>query len=103
MTAPSKSFGILVLCAALAFPAAALAHADRDHDQARDLFERGEILSLDDVMRAISARVPGEIVGVSLVEVDEHWVYRFQIVAPDGKRSTVDVDADSRLSHHEAP
>jgi uncharacterized membrane protein YkoI len=91
--------------AALALPLAAAAHDDHDHDRARDLFERGEIYSLRDAMRIVAGQVQGDIVGVDLLPVGDHWVYRFQIVTSDGRRSTVDVDADAvpGHEHHEGP
>lgn len=66
---------------------------DDDHDRARDLYERGEIEGLADIMAIVRARAPGEIVAVDLIRVGSKWIYRFQVVAADGRRRTVDVDA----------
>ena len=73
-----------------------LARADDEHhhgdqDVARDLYERGEIRPLADILRHVRRQHPGDVVAVDLVQIDNKWVYRFQIVGPDGRRSIVDV------------
>lgn len=78
----------------LAMPLAAHAQDDDgDHDRARDLYERGEIEGLADIMTIVRAKAPGEIVAVDLIRAGGKWVYRFQVVAADGRRRIVDVDA----------
>jgi uncharacterized membrane protein YkoI len=73
------------------------AHADEDddgdHDRARDLHERGEIKGLSDILRLVRAQVPGDIVAIDLIRQGNGWVYRLQIVASDGRRRIVDVNA----------
>jgi len=66
---------------------------DDDHDRARDLHERGEIEGLADIMAIVRAKAPGEIVAVDLIRAGDKWIYRFQVVAADGRRRIVDVDA----------
>jgi len=66
---------------------------DGDHDRARDLYERGEIEGLADILNIVRAKAPGEIVAVDLIRAAGKWVYRVQVVAADGRRSIVDVDA----------
>ncbi len=78
----------------LAMPLAARAQDDDDdHDRARDLYERGEIEGLADIMASVRAKAPGEIVAVDLIRAGGKWVYRFQVIAVDGRRRIVDVDA----------
>ncbi|MDX8530804.1 hypothetical protein RFM42_07430 [Mesorhizobium sp. VK25D] len=78
----------------LATPLAARAEDDDgDHDRARDLYERGEIEGLADIMAVVRAKAPGEIVAVDLIRAGDKWVYRFQVIAADGRRRVVDVDA----------
>jgi uncharacterized membrane protein YkoI len=97
------TFLAVLAALALPLPAAARDH-DHDHDRARDLYERGEIHSLREIMRAVAARLQGDVVAVDLLPVGDRWVYRFQVVTADGRRTTVDVDADLALpSDHEAP
>jgi uncharacterized membrane protein YkoI len=77
----------------LAMPAAARADDDNDHDLARDLYEHGRIRPLFEIIRTVRAHTAGDIVAVDLAQAGEGWVYRFQIVAPDGRRQTLRVDA----------
>jgi uncharacterized membrane protein YkoI len=77
-----------------------LARADDHHhhgDQgvARDLYERGEIGPLSEILRRAHRHSPGDIVAVELLQVGAKWIYRLQIVGPDGRRSIVDLDADT--------
>ena len=66
---------------------------DGDHDRARDLYERGEIRGLANILGVVHADAPGDIVAVDFIRLGNRWVYRFQVVAPDGRRRIVDVDA----------
>lgn len=80
----------------LAMPSAVRAQDDDgDHDRARDLYERGEIEGLADIMAVVRAKAPGEIVAVDLIQAGGKWVYRFQVIAADGRRRIVDVDAEA--------
>ncbi len=79
----------------LAMPAVARAEndGDNDHDLARDLYEQGEIRALADILHVVDQQTPGEVVAVDLVKRDKQWVYRLQIVTPEGHRRFVEVDA----------
>jgi uncharacterized membrane protein YkoI len=66
---------------------------DRDYDRARDLYEQGDIRSLADVLRRARESTDGEVVNVDLVQRDGRWIYRLDIVAPDGHRKTVEISA----------
>ena len=66
---------------------------DGDHDRARDLYERGEIKDLSNILRVVRAEAPGDIVGIDFIRIGTRWVYRFQIIADDGRRRVIDVDA----------
>ena len=89
----------MLAMAIVAMPLAARADDDGDHDQdhdhdfARDLYEQGEIRALRDVLRALQQDVQGDVVAVELLQVSGTWTYRFQVIAPDGRRQTVDIDA----------
>ncbi len=86
----------------LALPAAAHAEndSDHDHDLARDLYEQGEIRALSDILHVLDKQTPGEVVAVDLVKRDNRWVYRLQIVTPDGRRQFVEVDAGAATLIH---
>lgn len=91
-----KRMAALVLVGlVLTLPLAARAEEDDDgdHDRARDLYEHGEIKSLSDIMGVVRAQAPGDIVAVDFIRKGDRWIYRFQIVASDGRRRIVDVDA----------
>src|SRR6476619_3941246 len=66
---------------------------DGDHDRVLDLYERGEIKGLSNILRVVHAAAPGDIVDVDFIQLRGRWVYRFQIIAADGRRRVIDVDA----------
>jgi uncharacterized membrane protein YkoI len=82
-------------------PLAARADDDNDHDLARDLYEQGEIHRLSDILQIVGEQAPGDVVAVDLIQLDHKWVYRFQIVAADGRRMFVDVDAGAATVIHD--
>jgi uncharacterized membrane protein YkoI len=91
-----RPHGLVIGCLAAlatAMPFAVRADSDGDQDRARELYEHGEIHALDDILRIVEARDPGDVVSVDLLRLADKWVYRFQIIASDGRRSAVDVDA----------
>ena len=75
-------------------PSSAHDHHD-DQGVARDLYERGEIGPLAEILKHVHHGHPGDIVAVDLVQVDGKWFYRFQMVGPDGRRSVLDIAADT--------
>lgn len=96
MKAVLKRLMMLGLCGfVLGWPLAAHADMDDDgdHDRARDLYERGEIKGLANILGVVHAAAPGDIVAVDFIRVGGRWVYRFQIIAADGHRRVVHVDA----------
>ncbi|WP_363450955.1 PepSY domain-containing protein [Mesorhizobium sp.] len=52
-------------------------------------------------MAIVRAKAPGEIVAVDLIRAGGKWVYRFQVVAADGRRRIVDVDAGAGVLDNE--
>lgn len=88
------AFGLVAM--ALLAPRAVLAdESEDDHEVARELHDRGDIGSLGDILKRIEEEDHGVVVNVDLVRISDRWVYRLQVVAPDGRRSTVEVDAGS--------
>ena len=92
--------GILLATMLAAGPAMADDHGhgngkgDDDHDLARELYEHGDIKPLAQILAAVSARVPGDVVAIDLIQnQDDHWIYVVQVVTADGRRVIVDVDA----------
>ena len=80
---------------AVSVPVAAYADDDGDHDRARELYEHGEIHGLHDLIAVVRAHTPGDIVAIRLFKAGDKWVYRFQVIAIDGRRTTLNVDAEA--------
>ena len=87
----------LILAMLLAMVPVSAGHADDDdeQDRARAAFERGEIRSLDAVLRAVLARAPGEVVDVELDQDDGRWIYEVKVLAATGNRIEGEIDAAS--------
>ncbi len=66
---------------------------DAGHDRARELLQHGEILPLAEIVARLSTLYPGDVLGVSLVRHRGRWLYRFKVLAPDGKLREVAIDA----------
>ncbi|TGV29674.1 hypothetical protein EN785_37135, partial [Mesorhizobium sp. M8A.F.Ca.ET.142.01.1.1] len=47
---------------------------DGDHDQARDLYERGEIKGLANILDVVRTKAPGDVVAVDLIRKADRWV-----------------------------
>src|SRR5664279_3889752 len=74
---------------AVTIPVAAYADDDGDHDLVREVYEHGEIHGLHDLIAIVRAHTPGDIVAIRLFQVGDKWVYRFQVIAIDGRRTTL--------------
>ena len=83
-----------LLCSLVVFAGFADADDDEhDHDKALRAVERGEIQSLDQVLAAVRASIPGDVVGVELEREHGSWIYEFKIIDPSGQLKEVEVDA----------
>ena len=67
----------------------------REHDEAREVVERGEALPLVEILARLRGDLGGEVVGVSFKRKHGRWVYEFKIVGPAGRLSEIYVDAAS--------
>ena len=67
--------------------------SEPDHELAREALQRKEILPLDEVLRAIRDRVPGEIVEIELEREQDRWIYEVEIIDQSGRMRDVLVDA----------
>lgn len=83
----------LAITTALVIGAALAPAAARDHDEARQAVEAGEIRPLSDIMSLVRDKFPGEIVRVRLKRERGRWVYEFRIVALGGRLLEIHVDA----------
>lgn len=73
-----------------------------DHDRARAALSRGEVRPLAEILALVSTAVPGDVVEVELEREHGRWVYELKVIATDGRRLEVLVDAaDGMLLAHE--
>lgn len=72
---------------------------EHDHDRARQALMRGEVRPLAEVLRQVSARVPGEVIAVEFERerrgAASRWVYEVKLIRPNGRLIEVYVDAAS--------
>ncbi len=59
--------------------------SDEDHQQARRLKEQGEILPLEDIIKAAKARQPGRVIEVELEDEDGRHVYEVELLDARGE------------------
>jgi uncharacterized membrane protein YkoI len=95
-------FMLFTLCFAISaavFPVRA--EPNNDQNRALEAVQRGEALSLSEVLARVQPHLGGEIIGISFERRDERWVYEFRLVAADGEIRLVLVDAKTAtvISH----
>jgi uncharacterized membrane protein YkoI len=86
---------LVLLLAALAGGASLSVQAKDDQEQARQAVERGEIRPLDEILAAARKAAPGDVVALELKRKHGAWLYEIKILAAEGKRREVKVDAKS--------
>ncbi|VAW93855.1 hypothetical protein MNBD_GAMMA19-1854 [hydrothermal vent metagenome] len=59
--------------------------SDEDHQQARRLKELGEILPLEQIIKAAKARQPGRVIEVELENKDGRHVYEVELLNARGE------------------
>lgn len=92
MSKTRRAIVILGLATAL-LPPAAMADRERDYDQARRAVERGEALSLTDILMRVRTDLGGDVVGVEFERKRDRWVYEFKVIDSAGRLWEVYVDA----------
>lgn len=71
-------------------------HERRSRETMRGAVQRGEIKPLEEVLAAVRAASPGEVVDVELEQEDTGaWIYEVRIVSASGRLVEVQVDAKS--------
>lgn len=90
MTARALSIAALSGALLLTGPAAA-----DDHERARRAFERGDIVSLGEVLAAARRDFRGEMLEVELEDEDGRLVYELELLAPGGAVLELLYDAES--------
>jgi uncharacterized membrane protein YkoI len=71
----------------------ATAWADEDHERARAAREAGKIVSLQTILDRVQAEFTGTLLEVELEEDDGRWIYKVELLAPDGAKVKVEYDA----------
>lgn len=89
-----KSLRLSVFClaVALAWP---LAHADSDHDRARDAVQAGQVLPLSTLLERLEREHPGQVLEVELERDDGRWIYEVKLLQSGGRLLRLDLDARS--------
>ena len=88
-----KLLALLLVLAALSPAHAALARDSRDHDAARQAYQRGEILPLSQILQRALKVAPGEVLEVELEEDDGRMIYEIEILESSGRVLEVEIDA----------
>jgi len=88
---------VLFLAAVLiAVPIGTVAHADDiGPEVAKRLLKEGRIKPLTEILAAVNAQVPGELLEVELELEDGVYVYEFKLLRPDGRVQEVEADAST--------
>ncbi|MEO5377658.1 MAG: PepSY domain-containing protein [Magnetococcus sp. DMHC-6] len=61
-----------------------LAEDKEDHERARHLHQHGKILSLEQILKQVLTKKPGEILEVELERKEDHFIYEVEILGKDG-------------------
>ncbi len=71
----------------------AYADSDRDHDQARQAMESGQILSLRAILDLVEPAFPGQILEVELERKHNELIYELKVLQADAMIIKIKVDA----------
>jgi uncharacterized membrane protein YkoI len=79
---------------------ASAVHADddrrrHDHDDALRAHQRGEILSLSQILKRVLRAAPGEVLEVELDDDDGRPIYEIEIMERSGRVLEIEIDASS--------
>ena len=65
------------------------------HEEARRLVEEGKIKSLESILEALAATVPGRLLKTELENEKGRLLYDLKVLRPDGAVQEVEIDAVS--------
>jgi uncharacterized membrane protein YkoI len=68
-------------------------HHDHDHDRARAALAGGEVRPIDEILASAAEAVPGDPIKVELEHEQGRWIYELKVIAEDGRRLEVLLDA----------
>ena len=86
---------LILLVAIVVLNPVAIASADDDHVEARQLLESGEILSLEAILEHVRENHPGKVLEVELEREEGKIVYEIEILTNQGVVKEIYVDAKS--------
>lgn len=89
----ARSLVLCLLLLPLQAAAPALASGGVDQERARRALEDGEIRPLGEVLSAVRAVTPGDVVALKLKHEGKRWRYELKVLTPTGKRREITVDA----------
>lgn len=75
--------------------AAVAGDGERDHERARRAVIAGEILPLSVIIERLATTHPGQVLEAELEREHGRWVYEIRLLAADGRRRRLEVDAAS--------
>lgn len=75
-----------------------LVYADDDHDEAKRLFDSGDILALEIVLQKVREIQAGKILEVELETEHGKKVYEIELLTPDGR--VLELLFDARTGEH---
>ncbi|MDA9433999.1 peptidase [Bradyrhizobium sp. CCBAU 51627] len=85
----------MILAAALVAASSGAPSLARDHDDARQAVEAGEIRPFADILNVVKEKLPGEVVGVKLEREAGAWMYELRVVDDQGRLFEIHVNAKS--------
>jgi len=66
---------------------------DNSYDQARRALSRGDVLPIEEILKHLKSRVPGQVLEAEFEREGTRWVYEFTIIDETGRRLEVYLDA----------
>ena len=69
--------------------------ADGDHERARMLFQSGEILPLEQILKLVRKHHSGHLLEAELERENGRYVYEIELLSPDGEVWELQLDAVS--------
>ncbi|AKH22217.1 PepSY domain-containing protein [Sedimenticola thiotaurini] len=67
--------------------------ADGDHERAKALFESGEILPLEEILKNVRAEYPGRLLEIKLEQKKKSVIYEVELLDEQGKVWELKLDA----------
>ena len=91
---------LLALLAVIAFALSAQSvqgGGKRDHEQAQQALESGQILPLRTVLEKLEREHPGKVLEVELERDDGIWIYEIKLLQTDGQLVKLKLDANTAV------